>query len=67
MDDFANQVIELENVEAVKRWCAIFGCNEADLIHAVYRVGPSAAEVYDYLGRTTDRARGLGSRGAGEH
>jgi hypothetical protein len=65
MDDFVPRLIELDNVEAVKRWCAAFGCNEADLIHAVYRVGPSVDQVYEYLGRALDRARGLGSGGSG--
>jgi hypothetical protein len=64
MDDFAAQVIELDSVESVKHWCATFGCNEADLMLAVHRVGPSAGAVEEYLAKATDRARGAGPGGS---
>jgi hypothetical protein len=65
MDDFDAEDIELDNLEAVKRWCWILTCSESDLIHAVQRVGPSADAVSDYLEVSSYRAHGLGSGGSG--
>jgi hypothetical protein len=55
------EVIELNDASAVRRWCSIFGCNEADLMQAVYRVGPLASAVSEHLEESTDRARGVGA------
>jgi hypothetical protein len=62
----APELIRLDDPADVERWCSIFGCNEAELMQAVHRVGPVADAVNEYLRSTTDRARGVGSGGSGE-
>ena len=37
--------IALNDREAVARWCRWLGCSEADLIRAVWKVGPRPVDV----------------------
>jgi hypothetical protein len=53
--------IRLDEPSAVGHWCAVFGCNEAELMQAVYCVGPLASAVNEYLAKATERARGIAS------
>jgi len=44
-----SQAISLDDRDAVERWCRQFGCSEADLIRAVWKVGNRAADVERFL------------------
>jgi hypothetical protein len=48
--------IALDDAEAVARWCRWFGCSEADLIRAVWKVGPRAVDVDRFLNDSAQKS-----------
>jgi len=44
-----SEAIALDDRDAVERWCRQFGCSEADLIRAVWKVGNRSVDVERFL------------------
>ena len=58
------ELIALDDRDSVARWCRRLGCSEADLIRAVWKVGPRPDDVDRFLGYAA--GQGIGPEGGAE-
>lgn len=49
------QQIDLTNADAIREWCKSLAVTEDQLRDAVLTVGPQAAKVREFLGKTVAR------------
>ncbi len=58
MTEPLNKHIDIDDAEEVERWCAIFGCDELDLIETVMKVGdcPNVVDLFLTLNRKNNKS-----------